>query len=129
MVIKTIMIILLTQFWIYAQEEYPDWTLLPEWEQDSIFIEQDTLDLKQENPILKFNKNLYAGLGIMVISAAAAWKFHQQAEKAYSNYLREGDLSKINRHYNKARKNDRFTVISYLGIQTGIVLTIKSIFK
>ncbi|MEE8437868.1 MAG: hypothetical protein V3S22_05960 [Candidatus Neomarinimicrobiota bacterium] len=129
MIVKTILIILLTQAWIYAQEERPDWTLLPELKQDSIFVGQDTLELKQKNALIKLNKKFYAGMGIMVFSAAAAWKFHEQADKAYSNYLREGDLSKINSHYNRARKNDRYTVISYMGIQTGIVLTIRSLFK
>jgi len=115
--------------WINAQSDDSKWNQLPSWGQDSVRVEQDTIKLKQNASLIQLNRKFYTGLGIIVISASAAWIYHDRAEKSYGNYLKDGNLSKINYHYNRAKKYDQYTVVAYLSVQAGIILLIKSIYK
>lgn len=105
-------------------------SILPIWmPADSTVIILDTLAITHSKTSLSVNRSeLLIGVGIVLISGAAAWQYHSQAEAAYRDYLAEGDISKINAHYDKAEKFDRYTGTAYLGIQIGFLILLKAVF-
>ncbi len=90
-------------------------------------IQPDTLTTRTPTYGVHYSKqDLYRGISLVLVSGAAAWHFHHAADRAYERYLREGDLTRINSHYNRARTYDRYTSTAYLGVQAGFLLVMKA---
>lgn len=89
----------------------------------------DTLLTTPNQMGLHFSQaEFFSGVGIVLLSGLAAVKFHSTAEKAYHRYLKEGNLDLIDSRYNRARRYDRYTSATYLGVQTGFLLIMKSFY-
>ncbi len=113
-----------------SQEGRTKRSILPIWTPpDSTVIIPDTLTITDSKTSLSVNRSeLLIGVGIVLISGVAAWQYNSQAEAAYRDYRAEGDISKINAHYDKAEKFDRYTGAAYLGIQGGFLILLKAVF-
>jgi hypothetical protein len=95
---------------------------------DSIsVIQPDTLTIQSPSSHLDYSKrDLYSGISLVLVSSVAAWQFHHTADRAYERYLREGNLARIDSHYNRARTYDRYTSAAYLGVQAGFLIVMKA---
>ncbi len=105
---------------VFSQEkiELPPWVGLP-----------DTLEIHPADTELQMNTYMVlSGTGLMILSGAAAWHFHQKAEQGYEKYLREGNAALISGRYTTVKKYDRYTTVSILGFQAGFLMVMKAFF-
>ncbi|MEE9190953.1 MAG: hypothetical protein V3U16_09310 [Candidatus Neomarinimicrobiota bacterium] len=89
----------------------------------------DTLIISFEDVSGKNSLKLrYAGAAVTLASGVLTWYFHQNAEKAYEDYQKTGDIGAMDQLYSRAERFDKLTGLSYVGIEIGIILFALSFF-
>jgi len=90
----------------------------------------DTLKIfpVQKNTI-KWNKQRIIGIGVMVAFGLLSYHFHCEAEESYNAYLRSGSYSEMDRLFAEAKRYDRYTGFSYIGVEIGFLITVFSFDK
>ena len=68
----------------------------------------------------------WMGLGIMSIAGILAYNFHQQANSAYGDYVRSGDIEVMNDLFSKTERLDGYSGMSYLAVEVGFLLFVSS---
>ena len=64
----------------------------------------------------------WMGLGIMSTAGILAYNFHQQANSAYGDYVRSGDIEVMNDLFSKTERLDRYSGMSYIAVEVGLSL-------
>ena len=68
----------------------------------------------------------WMGLGIMSTAGVFAYNFHQQANSAYGDYVRSGDIEVMNDLFSKTERLDSYSGMSYLAVEIGFLLFVSS---
>ena len=68
----------------------------------------------------------WIGIGIMSIAGILAYNFHQQANTAYADYVRSGHIEVMNDLFSKTERLDRYSGMSYIGVEVGFLLFVSS---
>ena len=90
----------------------------------------DTLDFPL--PVLDADRRVWPtrqrriGLGMLIVFGALSYHTHQQAEVAYQDYLRSGDITQLDAQFKEAQRLDRLSGWSYLGAEVGLALVVIS---
>jgi len=86
----------------------------------------DTLCLEYRPPLPArsawLKRQRWLGLGMMVVSGALSYYYHQEAEAAYQAYLTSGDPARLDDLFNRTERLDRRAGWCYLGAETGLLL-------
>ena len=68
----------------------------------------------------------WMGIGIMSIAGILAYNFHQQANNAYADYESSGHIEEMNDLFSKTERLDRYSGMSYIGVEVGFLLFVSS---
>ena len=68
----------------------------------------------------------WMGIGIMSIAGILAYNYHQQANSAYADYVRSGNIEVMNDLFSKTERFDRYSGRSYIGVEIGFLLFVSS---
>ena len=68
----------------------------------------------------------WIGIGIMSIAGILAYNFHQQANNAYADYESSGHIEEMNDLFSKTERLDRYSGMSYIGVEVGFLLFVSS---
>ena len=68
----------------------------------------------------------WMGIGIMSIAGILAYNYHQQANSAYADYVRTGNIEVMNDLFSKTERLDRYSGRSYIGVDIGFLLFVSS---
>ena len=68
----------------------------------------------------------WMGIGIMSIAGILAYRFHQQANSAYADYVHSGNIEVMNDFFSEAERLDRYSGRSYVGVEVGFLLFVSS---
>ena len=94
---------------------------------DQHYIVSDTLVLTDQSSSQRiFTTKRLLVMGFVMASGASVYYFQQQAEASYQSYQRSGSISEMNRLYDQTAKYDRAVGVSFLGLELGIVVLIRS---
>jgi len=64
----------------------------------------------------------WLGLGMVVVSSALSYYYHQEAEATYQAYLTSGDPARLDDLFNRTERLDRLVGWCYLGTEAGLLL-------
>ena len=94
---------------------------------DQHYIISDTLVLTDQSSSQRiFTTKRLLAMGFVMASGASVYYFQQQAEASYQSYRRSGSISEMNHLYDQTVKYDRAVGVSFLGLELGIVVLIRS---
>ncbi|MBA7604685.1 MAG: hypothetical protein GH143_06645 [Calditrichaeota bacterium] len=86
----------------------------------------DTLCLEYRPPLparsVWLKRQRWLGLGMMVVSGALSYYYHQEAEAAYQAYLTSGDPARLDDLFERTLYLDRRAGWCYLGAEAGLLL-------
>ncbi len=86
----------------------------------------DTLCIEYRSPLsarsIWQKRQRWLGLGMMVVSGALSYYYHQEAEAAYQTYLTSGDPAELDDLFNRTERLDRRAGWCYMGVETGLLL-------
>ena len=68
----------------------------------------------------------WMGIGIMSIAGILAYNFHQQANSAYADYVRSGQIEVMNDLFSKTERLDGYSGMSYIVVEVGFLLFVSS---
>jgi len=77
-------------------------------------------------PTIQWNKQRLLGIGIMVACSVLSYYFHHEAEAAYNDYLKTGNIKDMDRLFQKAKCYDRYNGWTYIGIEIGFIIMVLS---
>lgn len=86
----------------------------------------DTLSLEYRPPLPArsawLKRQRWLGLGLVVVSGALSYYYHQEAEATYQAYLTSGDPAELDDLFDRTERLDRRAGWCYLGAETGLVV-------
>ncbi len=68
----------------------------------------------------------WMGIGIMSIAGILAYNLHQQANSAYADYVRSGQIEVMNDLFSKTERLDGYSGMSYIVVEVGFLLFVSS---
>ena len=68
----------------------------------------------------------WMGIGIMSIAGILAYNFRQQANSAYADYVRSGQIEVMNDLFSKTERLDGYSGMSYIVVEVGFLLFVSS---
>ena len=68
----------------------------------------------------------WMGIGIMSIAGILAYRFHEQANSTYADYVRSGNIEVMNDLFLETERLDRYSGRSYIGVEVGFLLFVSS---
>lgn len=77
-------------------------------------------------PTIQWNKQRLLGIGIMALCSVLSYYFHHEAEAAYNDYLKTGNIKDMDRLFQKAKIYDRYNGWTYIGIEIGFIIMVLS---
>ena len=80
-------------------------------------------------PEFKWNKKNTIGTTLMISFGALAYYFQDRADDNYSKYLEAENISEMNKYYDETKKFDRYSRISYIGIEIGFCFNVWSLIE
>jgi len=111
---------------LYSQIQETVITNQPEIAEQQYFVADTLVLTDQSSPKRVFTTKRLLAMGFVMASGASVYYFHQQAEASYLSYQRSGSISEMNRLYDQAVKYDRAVGVSFLGLELGIAVLIRS---
>ena len=90
----------------------------------------DTLCFQYQLPLtarsIWLKRQRWLGVGMVFVSGALSYYYHQEAEATYQTYLISGDPARLDDLFNKTELLDRRAGWYYLGAETGLLLVVVS---
>ena len=68
----------------------------------------------------------WMGIGIMSIAGILAYRFHQQANSTYADYVYNGNIEVMDDLFSETERLDRYSGRSYVSLEIGFLLFVSS---
>ena len=68
----------------------------------------------------------WMGIGIMSIAGILAYRFHQQANRTYADYVYNGNIEVMDDLFSETERLDRYSGRSYVSLEIGFLLFVSS---
>ena len=105
-------------------DSLPMWISQPNTETATIL---DTLNLFEPTQTPKGALiQRWMGIGIMSIAGILTYRFHKQANSAYADYVRSGNIEVMNDLFLETERLDRYSGRSFICVEVGFLLFVSS---